>query len=203
MPRKPRAPHLSDVIMDELVEDHAPWDLDKHLSGCLRGYQTDPSYGAAVYFALEALWGIARDVAVRANAGKVDPDQLDADWIISPNTTLPVPWIWIRALSAAWERYKTEGGPLGLAFGLEGGSQGKSPTIDKLAQMLDQRAIARWIGSQLEAARKAKRKIRIEDLVQEAADKFGKSDVTIRRAWVRFSRRERQRTSKMITTSQK
>ena len=71
-----------------------------------------------------------------------------------------------------------------------------SPTIDKLAQMLDQRAIARWIGSQLEAARKAKKKIRIEDLVHEAADKFGKSDVTIRRAWARFSRRERQRTSK-------
>ena len=71
MPRKPRAPRLSDVIMDELVGDHAPWDLDKHLSGCLRGYQTDPSYGAAVYFALEALSGIARDVAVRANAGKV------------------------------------------------------------------------------------------------------------------------------------
>ena len=84
MPQKPRGPRLSDVIMDELVGDHAPWDLDKHLSGCLRGYQTDPSYGAAVYFALEALWGIAREVAVRANAGKVDPDQLDADWIISP-----------------------------------------------------------------------------------------------------------------------
>jgi hypothetical protein len=45
MPRKPRAPRLSDVIMDELVGDHAPWDLDKHLSGCLAGYQTDPSYG--------------------------------------------------------------------------------------------------------------------------------------------------------------
>jgi hypothetical protein len=203
MPRKSCAPRLSDVILDELVGEYGPWDLDKHLSGCLSGYQTDPSYGAAVYFALEALWGIARDVAVRANAGKVDPDQLDADWIVSPNTRLPVPWIWIRALGAAWERYKTEGGPLGLAFGLEGGSQGKSPTIDKLAQMLDQRGIARWIGSQLEAARKAKKKIRIEDLVQEAAEKFGKSDVTIRRAWVRFGRRERQRTSKMIMTSQK
>jgi hypothetical protein len=74
--------------------------------------------------------GIAHDVAVRANAGKLDADQLDTDWIISPDTNLPVPWIWIRALSAAWERYKTEGGPLGRAFGLEGGGQGKSPTID-------------------------------------------------------------------------
>jgi hypothetical protein len=196
MPRKPRAPRLSDVVMEELVGEQTPWDLDKHLSGCLGGYQTDHSYGAAIYFALEALWGIAHDVAVRANAGTLDSGQLDADWIISPNTNLPVPWIWIRALSAAWERYKTEGGPLGLAFGLEGGGQGKSPTIDKLAQTLDQRAIARWIGSQLEAARMAKKKIRIEDLVQDAAERFDKSDVTIRRAWQRFSRRERRRTPK-------
>ena len=135
-------------------------------------------------------------MAVRANAGKLDSDQLDADWIISPNTSLPVPWIWIRALSAAWERYQTDGGPLGVAFGLEGGGQGKSPTIDKLAHMLDERAIARWIGSQLEAARAAHKTIRIEDLVQEAAEKFGKSDATVRRAWQRFGRHERRRTPK-------
>jgi hypothetical protein len=98
----------------------------------------------------------------------------------------------------AWERYKTEGGPLGLAFGLEGGGQGKSPTIDKLAQMLDERAIARWIGSQLEEARVAHKKVRIEDVVQEAAEKFDKSDVTIRRAWQRFGRRERRRTPQVL-----
>jgi hypothetical protein len=155
MPRKSRSPRPSDVVMDELGGEQTPWDLDKHLSGCLVGYQTDRSYGAAVYFALEALWGIARDVAVRARTGKLDPDQLDADWMISPKTNLPVPWIWIRALGAAWERYKTDGGPLGLAFGLEGGQQGKSPTSDKLAQMLDERAIARWIGSRLVEARAA------------------------------------------------
>ena len=33
---------------------------------------------------------------------------------------------------------------------------------------------------------KGKKKIRIEDIVQDAAEKFGKSDVTIRRAWQRF-----------------
>ena len=179
MARRSHASRLSDIVMDELAGEQTPWDLDKHLSGCLAGYQTDQSYGAAVHFALEALSGIAHDVAVRANAGKLDADQLDTDWIISPDTNLPVPWIWIRALSAAWERYKTEGGPLGRAFGLEGGGQGKSPTIDRLAQMLDERAIARWIGSQLAAARKAKKKIRIEDIVQDAAEKFGKSDVTM------------------------
>lgn len=191
MPRRSHSTRLSDIILAELAGEE-PWDLDKHLSGCLAGYQTDPSYGAAVFFALEVLSGIARDVAVRADAGAFDPNQLDADWIISPNTNLPVPWIWIRALATAWDRYKAERGPLGVAFGLEGGGQGKSRTIDKLAQMLDERAIARWIGSELAAARKAKKKIRIEDLVQDAAEKFGKSDVTIRRAWQRFGRRERQ-----------
>jgi hypothetical protein len=196
MPRKPRSPRLSDVVMDELVGEQAPWDLEKHLAGCLTGYQTDGSYGAAVYFALEALWGIARDVGVRVEDGQFNPNQLDADWIISPDARLPVPWIWIRALSAAWERYKTEGGKLGVAFGLEGGGQGKSPTIDKLQQMLDERAIARWIGSRLEDARAAHKKIRIEDIIQEAAEKFGKSDVTIRRAWQRFGHRERRRTPK-------
>ncbi len=195
MPRMSDAPRLSDIIMDELAGE-LPWDLDEHLSGCLVGYQSDSSYGVAVYFALEALWGIAHDVTVRANAGAFDPNEMDADWTISPKTKLPVPWMWIRALGAAWDRYKTERGPLGVAFGLEGGGQGKSRTIDKLAQMLDERAIARWIGSELAAARKAKKKVRIEDLVQEAAEKFSKSDVTIRRAWQRFRRRERQLTLK-------
>jgi hypothetical protein len=105
MPRGPNKLRVSDIVMDELAGNQ-PWDLDKHLSGCLAGYQTDPSYGAAVFFALEALSGITRDVTVRADAGAFDPDQLDADWIISPNTKLPVPWIWIRALGTAWERYK-------------------------------------------------------------------------------------------------
>jgi hypothetical protein len=68
--------------MDELAIEQDFWDLDKHLNGCLAGYQIDPSYGAAVYFGLEALWGIARDVAVRANT--LDPDQADAEWIIYP-----------------------------------------------------------------------------------------------------------------------
>jgi hypothetical protein len=196
MPRKSsRGPRPFETVMDELAPEDDLWDLDKHLNGCLSGYQTDPSYGAAVYFALEALSGIARDVSAGANSGKLDPENADAEWIIKPKTRLAVPWIWIRALGTAWERYKTQGGTLGYAFGLEGG-QGKSPIDDRLKQMLDERAIARWIWSHLENAKAAGEKIRIEDAVQEAADKFGKSDVTIRRAWARFGRRERQRQSK-------
>jgi hypothetical protein len=191
MPRKSsRRPRPFEMVMDELAIGQDSWDLDKHLNGCLAGYQTDPSYGAAVYFGLEALWGIARDVAVRANT--LDPDQADAEWIIDPKTSVPVPWIWICALGAAWERYMTKGGTVGHAVGLEGG-QGKPPIDDKLTQMLNERAIARWIFSCVQDARAAGEKIRIEDVIQDAVGKFGKSDVTIRRAWARFGRRERQR----------
>jgi hypothetical protein len=98
-------------------------------------------------------------------------------------------------LSTAWEKYKTEGGPLGHAFGLEGGGQGKHPEIATMMQILDELAICRWIGSQLRATRAAQKKTRIEDLIQEAAEKFDRSDVTIRRAWRRFGRHERERIS--------
>jgi hypothetical protein len=194
MPRKSSdRTRPSEMVMDEFAEELIPWDLDEHLNGCLAGYQSDPNYGTSVYFALEALWGIARDVGIRAGAGMLDPVQLDKDWILAPKTHLPVPWIWVRALSVAWEKYKSEGGPLGQSFGLEGG-QGKSPTITKLMQMLDERAIARWMWSRVHKLRATGQEIRIEDIVQEAAEKFDRSDVTIRRAWQRFGRLERLRT---------
>ena len=181
--------------MDELTEKQDTWDLEQHLNGCLAGYQADPSSGAAVYFALEALWGIANDIGVRAKSGKLDQSEVDPEWIIDPKSRLPVSWIWIRALGTAWEQYQANGGTLGQAFGLEGG-QGKPPMNEKLAHMLDERAIARWIFSRVQEAKTTGEKIRIEDVVQDAAEKFGKSDVTIRRSWSRFGRRERQRHSK-------
>jgi len=193
MPRKSaqqRRP--SELVMDEFTAERMPWDLNEHLNGCLAGYQITPSYGAAVFFALEVLWGISHDVDVRLNAGKLDPNKLDKDGKVSPRTNFEVPWIWIRSLATAWAKYKSEGGPLGHAFGLEGG-QGKLPVIAQLEQMLDERAIARWIWSHVQSARAAGKEISIEDVVQEAAETFGKSDETIRRAWKRFGRLERQR----------
>ena len=108
MPRKSsRTRRPSEIVMEELSEEQIPWNLEEHLNGCLAGYQAAPIYGAAVFFALEALWGIARDVGVRTNAGKFDPDQLDKDWLIAPTTRLDVPWIWIRSLATAWGRRNT------------------------------------------------------------------------------------------------
>ena len=192
--KSPHVPRPSEMVMDEFAEERYPWDLDEHLNGCLSGYETAPSRGTAVFFALEALWGIACDVNIRARAGEFDPDQLNKDWTVSPRITFGVPWIWIHALAAAFEKYKSEGGPLGQTFGLEGG-QGKPPIIDKLMQALDERAIARWIWSHVQAARGAGEEIRIEDVVWEAAEKFGKGDETIRRAWKRFGKLERLRPS--------
>src|SRR5262249_38585663 len=123
-----RAPRPSEIVMAQLADEQIPWDLEQHLNGCLAGYQAAPSYGAAVFFSLEALRGIAQDVGIQARAGKLDADRLDEDWILSPRVNLEVPWIWIRSLATGWEKYKTEGGPLGHAFGLEGW-QGKPPTI--------------------------------------------------------------------------
>jgi hypothetical protein len=179
--------------MDEAPGETVPWDLNEHLNGCLAGYQTAPNYGNAVHFALEAIWGIARDVELRAEAGTLGSVQLDAQWIISPRSEIPVPWIWIRALGTAWGKYRTEGGPLGQAFGLEGGGQGKPPTIAKLEQVLNERAIARWIWSRVQEGRARGKKIRIEDAIQDAAEKFDRSDVTIRRVWRRFGPLERVR----------
>lgn len=193
--KSPHGARPFETVLDELAGEQDTWDLEQHLNGCLAGYQADPSYGAAVYFALEALWGIANDIGMRAKSGRLDQAQLDPRWIIDPKTKLPVPWMWTRALGTAWERYHTDDGTLGQAFGLEGG-QGKPPISDKLTQMLNERAIARWIFSRIQEAKTAGKEIRIEDVVQEAAEKFGKSDVTIRRAWQRFGRRERQRLSK-------
>jgi len=197
MPRKSsRVPRPFEVVMDEFAEERFPWDLEEHLNGCLAGYQAAPNYGAAVYFALEALWGIAHDVGIQAKAGKLDSCQVDEDWLLAPKTNLEVPWMWIRSLATGWEKYKDEKVPFGEAFGLEGGGQGKRPIISTLVQMLDERAIAHWIWSHVLEARAAnKEEVSIESVIQDAAEKFNKSDETIRRSWKRFGRLERRRTS--------
>jgi hypothetical protein len=94
--RQSRNPRPFEIVMDEAAGETVPWDLDEHLNGCLAAYQLEPSYGAAVFFALEVLWGIARDVGIRAKAGALAPTQLDERWILCPTTTVPVPWMWIR-----------------------------------------------------------------------------------------------------------
>jgi len=47
----------------------------------------------------------------------------------------------------------------------------------------------------LEARAANKEEVSIESVIQDAAEKFNKSDETIRRSWKRFGRLERRRTS--------
>jgi hypothetical protein len=190
--RKPQEPRPFEIVMNETSEQPTLFDLEEHLNGCLAAYQIERTFGAAVALAFEALRGIARDVENRARTGSFRPDQLDEEWIISPRERFCVPWIWIRALSTAWEKYNSEGGPLGRAFGLEGG-QGKSPTLAKIMQMIDERAIAHWIWWRVQTLRATGQKVSIEDVIQEAAEKFGKHDITIRRAWGKFGGLEKRR----------
>jgi hypothetical protein len=193
--KKPKKERIFQTVMNDISADQTPWDLDEHLNGCLAAYQIEQSFGAAVALAFEALSGIARDVEIRAKAGCFDPDQLDEQWIVSPKETFPVPWIWIRALSTAWERYNSESAPLGRAFGLEGG-QGKSPALTKILQMLDERAIAHWVWWRVEKLRAAEQKVSIEGVIQEGAEKFDKADITVRRAWEKFRKLEKAKNKK-------
>ena len=52
-----RAPRPSVTVMDELAGERIPWDLDKHLNGCLAGYQTAPSYGTRSLFRTRSFMG--------------------------------------------------------------------------------------------------------------------------------------------------
>jgi hypothetical protein len=102
MPRKSaQQGRPSEIVMDEFTAERMPWDLNEHLNGCLAGYQIIQSYGAAVFFALEVLWGISHDVDIKVESGKLDPNQLDKDGIVSPTANFEVPWIWIRSLATA------------------------------------------------------------------------------------------------------
>jgi hypothetical protein len=175
------------MVMAEADSDALAWDLEKHLNGCVAGYQADPAFSSAAYFAFEAIWGIILDVESRA------PSK-GPGWATDPRTKVPVDFIWLRALAEGWRRYRDQGMPLGRAFCLEGG-QGKPPTRQKKAHLLDQRAIAHWLRRETQQARLTNPRFTITDAIGKAVEHFGKSEETIKRAWTLFSRVEKKRTT--------
>lgn len=187
MTSNPKAKRPSDKVLDELGKDIG-WDIDKHLSGCLAAYQQNASYGTAVYFALEAIAGIGREGLRMAESNELPQGLTDSEWGLAPTKRVPVPWIWIRALTEAWERYKDGDEGLGRAFGQEGGGRGKSPVSKRLDTVLDHRAIAVWIWDRVQKEKGAGRKYRIEDAIGEAADHFHRSDFRIRKIWNKHGR---------------
>lgn len=176
-PKRPSA-----KVLDELASHDAGWDIDKHLKGCLSAYQQNPSYGIAVYFALEAISGIGREGLLMAESGKLPQEIRDSQWGMAPTNNVDVPWIWVRTLAEAWERYKDGDEELGKAFGLEGG-QGKSPVSKTLETALDQRAIATWIWNRYQKGKAGNRKYRMEEAIGDASEHFDLSLDRTRTIW--------------------
>ncbi len=182
MTSNPKVRRPSDKVLHELGAKDIPWDVDKHLAGCLNAYQEDPSnYGRAVYFAFEAIAGIGREGMRKANSNELPNELEDRDWGLAPTQCVAVPWLWVRTLTEAWERYKAGEG-LGKAFGQEGG-QGKSSINKKLDTELDQRAIAIWIWHRVQ-----EEGITITDAISAAENHFNKSDGRIRKIWEMYGR---------------
>ncbi len=195
--RRPRR-SPAEIVLEELgIEDSAA-ALDQHLAGCLGMYQVAgsgryqelPRYGTAVYFALEAIWGISRYNRNLAESGKIPEADFDPDWGIKPTQLINVPWIWVCVLAEAWDRYDRQGLPLGRAFGLVG-SSGKRPIRKVLDRVREERAIAVWIANKLGNAKAAGRKMKLEDAIGLAANEFPKSDDSIHRIWKRYGREAR------------
>jgi hypothetical protein len=182
MTSNPKVRRPSDKVLHELGAKDIPWDVDKHLAGCLNAYNQYSSYGTAVYFALEAIAGIGREGMQMAESKELPQELKDPEWGLAPTQGIPVPWLWVRTLTEAWERYKAGDEGLGKAFGQEGG-QGKPPISKKLDTLLDQRAIATWIWRKVQKEKAAGRRFRIEDAIGEAADSFDLSEDRIRTIW--------------------
>ena len=185
--KTPKTDRPAEKVLRELGGKDIRWNVDKHLAGCLRAYEQNTSYSTAVYFALEAIAGIGREILTKAESNELPKELEDPEWGLNPTQNVGVPWLWIYSLSKAWERYKASDEDLGKAFGLEGG-RGKSPTAKKLDTMLDQRAMATWIWRKVQKERAAGRKFRIEDAIGEAANDFNLSEDRIRTIWKNHGR---------------
>ncbi len=175
--KTPKSNRPAEKVLRELGGKDIRWNVDKHLAGCLRAYEQNPSYGTAVYFALEAIAGIGREGMRRAESKELPQEFKDPEWGLSPTHKISVPWIWIRAVTEAWERYKDGDEGLGKAFGQEGG-QGKPPISKKQDTRLDHRAIATWTWHKVQDER-----ISITRAKGEAVGHFDLADNTIRKIW--------------------
>ena len=78
MTSNPKARRPSEKVLHELGPKDIPWDVDKHLAGCLNAYQAVPgSYGRAVFFAFEAIAGIGREGMRKAHSNELPKELKD------------------------------------------------------------------------------------------------------------------------------
>jgi hypothetical protein len=159
-----RRPRPSETVLERLGARDRPGSIEQHLKGCLAAYRhfqgQKGNYGAAVHFALEAIWGIGRYHRNLAAEGTIPERERDADFGLNPTHMVDVPWIWIFALSEAWDRYDKQGEPFERAFGLAG-SQGKRPTRSIVNRVIDEYAVAIDVWARVQKARSAGQKLTI------------------------------------------
>ena len=67
--KTPKTDRPAEKVLRELGGKDIRWNVDKHLAGCLRAYEQNPSYGTAVYFALEAIATVLVSGGLRDRAG--------------------------------------------------------------------------------------------------------------------------------------
>ena len=187
-----------EIVMKELCPEFT-WDLNTHLEACLSAYQArGPHLGTAMYFAFIALCGIVHDAELRAKAAS-GSGEVDSEWTLPPRATVQVPWIWVVALVGGWNKYEKVGGPMGHAFGMEGG-MGKPPMIESMRQWLNDRAIARWVAERSTTLRAANASAPIGDAILQAAEKFGESDDTTKKKWLHNRLLEENRLKRAMTS---
>ncbi len=181
LPPKSQPGRRADMVLEELARD-IPWDLNKHLQGCLHAYQQKPEYGRAVFFALEAITGIGQDVLRKIERDGIAQELQDPEWGLSPMAPVSVPWMWVRALTVAWARHRA-GEPIEKAFGFKGG-QGTRPIADQMDRLLDQRAIAVWIWNRISSLREVgPKRGTVEQALGDAEEHFGLGLDRIRFIW--------------------
>ncbi len=181
LPPKSQAGRRADMVLEELARD-IPWDLNKHLKGCLHAYQQKPEYGRAVFFALEAITGIGQDVLRKIERDGIAQELQDPEWGLSPMAPVSVPWMWVRALTVAWARHRA-GEPIEKAFGFKG-AQGTRPVAVQLDHLLDQRAVAVWTWNRILSLREVgPKRGTVEQALGEAEEHFGLSIDRIRAIW--------------------
>lgn len=171
------------LLLEELGVDVKNAGLAKHLEGCLKGYEESGGSGAAVYFALEALWGISIHWQAREDSDDLEESQRESDGSLDGEAEIPVPWIWVAALAGAWNRYKDGDLSLAKAFGLEATGQGKDPIGKKLNQEAEGRAMAHLVWRRVQAAEESGEKKTILDAQMDVAEELEVGHSTVERSW--------------------
>jgi hypothetical protein len=109
--------------------------------------------------------------------------------------TVEIPRAWVKELVNGWRKYKeaSTGTTVGEAFGLEGGGQGKGPTIRKLAKMNKDIKLSNLVLVEYLYERDQQGRGSWERAIEAVAEHQKISFDTVERAFEKFGKESRQR----------